>query len=174
MDPIILILLGMLLFGAFIGLFGVLIFMALLIYNVKNLYPFIRTIALWAAKVENFLSFVALEAVLVFVMILVFVLLGNVFGLLAALLIVILLIPIGMLLGLGVLVYVIRIVWWLYVIWRKLITGWWTGLVPQLTKLQIKHDVGKDKDWKIKFDELRGKLSGEAERARDKISKIGK
>ncbi len=171
MDPLILLILGFLIFGGAIGLFLALILGALLIYNVKNIYPLIRTIALWAAEFRNFISFLALEALLLFLMVSSFVAIRNVIGILVVLLLLLPLMVAGMLLGLALLVYVLGIIGWLYRLWRTIITGLWIGFLPQLKKIQLKHDVGKDKDWKTKLDEMRGKLSGEAQQARDRISK---
>ena len=174
LDPLVLLILGFLIFGGAIGLFAALIIGALLIYNVKNLYPLIRTIALWAAALPNFISLLAMGALLIFLMIFAFVAIRNVIGILAVLLLLLPLMLAGILLGLATLVYILRIIAWLYRLWRTIITGWWIGLLPQVRKIQLKHDVGKDKDLKLKFEETRRKLSSEAKQARDKISKMGK
>ena len=171
MDPLILLILGILIFGGAIGLFFALIVGALLIYNVKNIYPLIRTIALWAAEFRNFISVLALEALLLFLMVSSFVAIRNVIGILVVLLLLLPLMVAGMLLGLALLVYVLGIIGWLYRLWRTIITGLWLGFLPQLKKIQVKHDVGKDKDLNIKLNEVRGKLSDEVERARAIISK---
>ena len=171
MDPLILLILGLLIFGGAIGLFFALIVGALLIYNVKNIYPLIRTIALWAAEFRNFISVLALEALLLFLMVSSFVAIRNVIGILVILLLLLPLMVAGILLGLALLVYVLGIIGWLYRLWRTIITGLWLGFLPQLKKIQLKHDVGKDKDLNIKLNEVRGKLSDEVERARAIISK---
>jgi len=171
MDPLILLILGILIFGGAIGLFFALIVGALLIYNVKNIYPLIRTIALWAADFRNFISVLALEALLLFLMVSSFVAIRNVIGILVILLLLLPLMVAGILLGLALLVYVLGIIGWLYRLWRTIITGLWLGFLPQLKKIQLKHDVGKDKDLNIKLNEVRGKLSDEVERARAIISK---
>jgi hypothetical protein len=44
----------------------------------------------------------------------------------------------------------------------------------QIIKFKIKVDVQKETDWKIKFEEMKNKLSEEAEQARRKISRRGK
>jgi len=46
--------------------------------------------------------------------------------------------------------------------------------LPQVLKLKIKHDVGKDKDVTTHFAELKAKLGKEADQARRNISKLGK
>ena len=171
MDPLILLILGILIFGGAIGLFFALIVGALLIYNVKNIYPLMRTIALWAAEFRNFISVLALEALLLFLMVSSFVAIRNVIGILVILLLLLPLMVAGILLGLALLVYVLGIIGWLYRLWRTIITGLWLGFLPQLKKIQVKHDVGKDKDLNIKLNEVRGKLSDEVERARAIISK---
>jgi hypothetical protein len=75
-----------------------------------------------------------------------------------------------MVLALGILVYVIRIIYWLYGRYKGLLGGLW----PQVMRFKIKHDVGKDKDWTTHFAEMRKKLSEEADLARHRISKGGK
>ena len=89
---------------------------------------------------------------------------------LVLLLLLVLLVVVDIVLLLGILVYVIRVVGWLYGRWKGLLGGLW----PQIMKLKIKHDVGKDKDWTTHFAEMRKKLGEEAEQARRRISKGGK
>jgi hypothetical protein len=52
-----------------------------------------------------------------------------------------------------------------------LLVSIYTAIRLQIIKFKIQVDVQKETDWKIKFEELRDKLSGEAERARRKISR---
>jgi hypothetical protein len=65
----------------------------------------------------------------------------------------------------------LRFIGWIYDKWRGLLVSIYTAIRLQIIKFKIKVDVQKETDWKIKFEELRDKLSGEAERARRKISR---
>jgi hypothetical protein len=163
---------GALAIGAFIGL----IVLTILTYLVKNLYPLTRRIGLWAAKIENFLPLLLLDVVLIILIVVVFVLafrlptIAELLLILLGIILVLVLLFVILLLELAILVYIIRIVWWLYGKWAGLFEGIWL----QIMRLRIKHDVGKDKDVKASFAELRAKLSREAEQTRRKISKKGK
>jgi hypothetical protein len=133
---------------------------------------------LWAARLENFLPLLILAALLLFLMIFIGIIAFKMPGIVAILLILVLLLVlvglvlVEMVLGLGILVYVIGIYYWLYGRWKGLLSG----LLPQIMKLKIKHDVDKDKgkDLTTHFAEIRKKLGEEAERARRGISKGGK
>ena len=178
MDLGTLLILALLVAGLAIGGFFLMVFLTILIYVVKNLYPLTRRIALWAARLKNFLPMLILAVVLLVLIIVVAIFAFRLPALFALLLILILLVLLGaliavdMVLLLGILVYIIRLVRWLYGRWTNLLGG----LLPQIMKLKIKHDVdkGKDKDLTTHFAEMRQKLSGEAEEARRKISRGGK
>ena len=67
--------LNILLFGVIlvvlgIGLFFELIFVDLFIYAVGHIYPWLRKIAVWAAKVENLVALILLAVVLIILIIL--------------------------------------------------------------------------------------------------------
>jgi hypothetical protein len=164
--------LAVLVIGVFLGLF----FLAILTYVGKNLYPPVRRIALWAARLENFLPLLILAVVLLFLIILIGIIalkLPAIWALLLILLLLlllVLLVIVDTVLLLGILVYVSRVVGWLYGRWKGLLGG----LVAQIMRLRIKHDVGKDKDWTTHFADMRKKLGEEAEQARRRISKGGK
>jgi len=168
----------MLVFGLVVGAFILLIFLGLLTYVVKNLYPLTRRVALWAARLSNFLPLLILAVILGLLIILLLIFALRSSAIVALVLILLLLLILGvlvfvdMVLGLGILVYVIRAVWWLYTRWQGLLGGLW----PQIMRLKIKHDVGKDKDkdWTTHFAEMGKKLGEEAEQARRRISKGGK
>ncbi len=170
----------MLLAGMAIGAFFGMIFLAIAIYVVKNLYPPLRKVALWAARLENFLPLLILAVVLLFLIILIAIMAFRLPGIVAILLILVVLLVlvvlfyVDMVLGLGILVYLIRIIYWLYGRYKGLLGG----LLPQIMRLKIRHDVGKgmgkDKDWTTHFAEMRKKLGEEAELARRRISKGGK
>jgi hypothetical protein len=91
---------------------------------------------------------------------------------------ILLLIPIPLLLfipvDLGILVWIIRLLRWIYFHWRGLLVGIYTSIRLQIIKAKIKIDVQKETDWKVKFAEMKNKLSEEAEQARRKISRSGK
>ena len=73
--------------------------------------------------------------------------------------------------GLGILVWVIRFIRWLYRKWRGGLVSIYTAIRLQVIKFKIKVDVQKETDWKVKFAEMKNKLSEEAEQARRKISR---
>jgi hypothetical protein len=164
--------------GLAIGAFFGLILLGVLTYVGKNLYPPVRKIALWASRLQNFLPLLILAVVLLFLIIVIGILAFKLPALWALLLILVLLLLLVLLvivdtvLLLGILVYVIRVVGWLYGRWNGLLGG----LVVQVMGVRIKHDVGKDKnkDWTTHFAEMRKKLGEEAELARRRISKGGK
>jgi len=159
-----------------LGLFFGLIFLAILTYIVKNLYPPGRRVALWAAKFENFLPLLLLDVILIILIIVIAMVafrLPTIVALLLILLLLVLLVVlilIGTTVLMGLLVYIIRLASWLYRRWKGLLSG----LVPQVMKLKIKHDVGKDKDITTHFTEMRRRLSEEAEETRRRISRGGK
>ena len=184
MDIMTLMLLGVIVAALPIVGFFLLIFLAILIYVVKNIYPPVRRMALWAAKIDNFLPLLILDVVLVFLIIVIVVValkspaIVVLLLILLGIILVVVLVLVAVLLELAILVYVIRFVWWLYTRWQGLLGG----LLPQIMRLRIKHDVGKDKgtgtgtgkDWTTHFAEMRKRLSEEAELARRRISKGGK
>jgi hypothetical protein len=176
MDLATLFILGTILAVLAIGAFFGLIFVAILTYVGKNLYPPTRKIALWASRLENFLPLLILAVVLLLLIIVIGILafklpaIGALLLILVLLLLLVLLVIVDIVLGLGILVYVIRVVGWLYGRWKGLLSRVW----PQIVMLRIKHDVGKDKDWTTHFAEMRKRLSDEAEQARRRILGGGK
>ena len=181
MDPLTLIILGTVVALLAGGVFFGLIFLAILSYVVKNVYPPTRKVSLWASRLENLLPLLLL-AVILLVLIIVLAVLALKLPAIAALLLLLLvfilivcLIIVDTFLLLGLLVYIVRLVGWLYGRWKGLLGG----LVPQVMKLKIKHEgkgkgPGKGKDFTTHFADLRKKLSGEAEDIRRNISKGGK
>lgn len=158
--------------GAFFGL----IFLAILTYVVKNLWPPGRRVSLWASKLENFLPLLLLDVILIVLIILLAIVavrlptIAALLLLLLVLLLVVVLIVVGTLVLLGLAVYIVRLCGWIYGRWKRLLGG----LVPQVMKLKIKHDVGKDKDPTKHFTDLRKRLSEEADQTRRRISGGGK
>jgi len=68
-------------------------------------------------------------------------------------------------------VWGIRLIRWLYRKWRGWLVSIYTAIRLQVIKFKIKVDVQKETDWKVKFAEMKNKLSDEAEQARRKISR---
>ena len=167
MNILSLLLFGVILIVLVIGAFLGLVFLDLFIYGVSHLYPWLRKIAVWAAKGENLFALILIAVVLMLLVILLAALLHITLLLLLIVFPLLLFFPIG----LGVLVWVVRLIRWLYRTWR----GWWvsiyTAIRLQVIKFKIKVDVQKETDWKIKFAEMKNKLSEEAEEARRKISR---
>jgi hypothetical protein len=65
----------------------------------------------------------------------------------------------------------LRFIGWIYDKWRDLLVSIYTAIRLQIIKFKIKVDGQKETDWKIKFEEMKNKLSEEAEQARRKISR---
>ena len=166
MDIMSLLILAGLAIGLVVGGFFALIFLALLIYVVSHAYPWLRKVAVWCAKPENLFAFLVLAIVLIFLVILLYILLRNILILLLIVPPLLLFLPID----LGILVWIIRGVWWLYLRWRDLLVGIYTSIRLEIVKAKIKMDVQKETDWKVKWSDMKSKLSEDAEQARKKIS----
>ena len=152
--------------AAFLGL----VFLDLFIYGVSHLYPWLRKIAVWAAKAENLFALILLAVVLIILVILLATLLRSALLLLLIVFPLLLFFPIG----LGVLVWVIKIISWLFFRWRGWLVSIYTATRLQVIKFKIKIDIQKETDWRIKLAEMKNKLSEEAEQARRRISRRGK
>lgn len=178
MDVTTLLILGIVAAVLVVGAFFGLIFLSILTYVVKNVYPLARRAGLWASRLHNFLPLLILAVVLLVIIILLAVvgfklpLIAMLLLLLILLIFLVALILVDILLLLAILVYIIRAARWIYIRWQGLFAGFW----PQIMKLKIKHDVGKDKDkdWTTHFTDMRKKLSDEAEQTRRRISGGGK
>jgi hypothetical protein len=169
MDLATLLILGMLAAGLAIGAFFALIFLALLVYNVSHIYPWLRPIALWCAKLENLFALLVLAILLIVLIVFAYILLRSVLILLLIFIPILLFIPID----LGILVWVIKLVRWLYRQWRALFLRIYIAARLGIMGAQIKHDMGKgkDKDWTTHFADMKKKLSEEAEQARSRITR---
>jgi len=161
---------GVILIVLVVGAFFALVFLDLFIYGVSHLYPWLRKIAVWAAKAENLLALILLAVVLIILVIIIATLLRSVLVFLLIVAPLLLFFPIG----LGILVWVIRLIRWVYFTWRGWLVGIYTAIRLQIIKLKIKIDVQKETDWRIKLAEMKNKLSEEAEQARNKLSRRGK
>ena len=162
-----LLLLGGIVVALAVGTFFGIIFLDLLIYATGHLYPWLRKIAVWAAKPENLFPLLILALVLIILIIFGAILLHSIL----LLILIIFVLPLFFPIDLGILVWVVRLIRWLYRKWRGLLTGIYTAMRLQLIKVKIKTDVHKGKDWDTKFAEMKNKLSEEAEQARRKISR---
>jgi len=158
---------GVILIVLAIGFFFGLIFVDLFIYAVGHIYPWLRKIAVWAAKAENLIALIVLAVVLIILIILGAALLHKTLLFLLIVFPILLFFPID----LGILVWVIRLIRWLYFKWSGLLVGIYTVIRLQIIKSKIKIDVQKETNWRIKLAEMKNKLSEEAEQARSKISR---
>jgi len=170
MDIVTLILLGTVIVALALGAFFGLIFLDLLIYAINHLYPWLRKIAVWAAQPRNLFSLLVLAGGVIILIVFGAVLLHSIL----LLILIIFILPLFFPIGLGILVWVIKLIRWLYRKWRGALTSIYTGIRLQLLKLKIKTDVHKGKDWDSKFADLKSKLSEEADQARRRISGGGK
>ena len=167
MNILTLLILGVVLMVLVIGAFFGLIFLNMLIYAASHLYPWLRKISLWSAKPGNLISLYLLSVILLILIILGYILLHSILILLLIPLPLLLFIPVD----LGIFVWIIRLMSWSYFRWSGLLVGIYTAIRLQLIKFKIKVDVQKETDWKVKFAEMKNKLSEEAEQARRKISR---
>jgi len=149
--------------GAFFGT----IYLTFLIYVISHLYPWLRKIAVWAARPENLLPLLALAVGLIILIVFAAILLR------AILLLVLIIFPLLLFypINLGILVLEIRLVSWLYSKWRGVLVSIYSAMRFQLLRAKIKTDMHKGKDWDTKFAELKSKLSAEADDARRKLSR---
>jgi hypothetical protein len=170
MNILTLLLFGVALVVLVIAIFFGLLFLDLFIYGVNHLYPWLRKIAVWAAKGENLFALILLAVILFVLVILLAALLHSMWLFLLIVFPLLLFFPID----LGILVWIIKLVRWLYFSWRGWLVSIYTAIRLQLIKFKIKIDVQKETDWKVKFAEMKNKLSEEAEQTRRKISKRGK
>jgi len=167
MNILTLLLFGLVLVGLVIGGFFGFLFLTLFIYVVSHLYPWLQKIGVWAAKAENLLSLILLAVLLIIVIIFAAALLDETLLYLLIVFPILLFFPID----LGILVLGLRFVGWIYDKWRGLLVSIYTAIRLQIIKFKIKVDVQKETDWKIKFEEMKNKLSEEAKQARQKISR---
>lgn len=171
MDIFTLLLLGLLVAALPIIAFFALLFLALLIYVISHAYPWLRNIAVWAAKPENLFSLLTLAIILIIVGVLAFAALGGIMGIFFGFMLILIAIFLFIPVGLGILVWIIRLVRWVYRQWRGWLVGIYAALRLQTIKFKIKVDVHKEKeaDWKVKWAEMKNKLSQEVEQARRRI-----
>ena len=169
MDITTLLILGLFAAALAIGGFFALIFLALLVYNVSHIYPWLLPIAKWCAKLENLFALLVLATLLIVLIVFGYILLRSILILLLIVVPILLFIPID----LGILVWVIRLIRWLYRRWRALFLRIYIAARLGIGGAQIKHDVGKDrdKDWTTHFADMKRKLSEEAEQARSRITR---
>ena len=162
-----LLILGGLAAGLVIGGFFMLIALAFLTYVVSHVYPWLKRLAKLCAKPENLFSFLILAVVLIILVIILFVLLRSIIVLLLILPPLLLFIPID----LGLIVWIIRLIKWLYARWKGWLVGVYAAANLQIIRMKIKHDVKKDTGLMGKWQEMKDKLSSDADRARGKITR---
>jgi signal transduction histidine kinase len=167
MNILTLLILAVVLIVLAVGILLGLVFLTFFIYVTSHLYPWLRKIAVWAAKPENLFALLLLAVLLIILIILGATLLHVTLLFLLIVFPLLLFFPID----LGILVWVIRLIRWLYFKWSGLLVGIYAAIRLQVIKLKIKVDVQKETDWKVKFAEMKNKLSEEAEQARRKISR---
>jgi hypothetical protein len=165
------IVLALLVIGLVIISFFALLFLTLLIYVLSHLYPWFRKIAVWAAKPENLFPVLVLAIILLILAILAVSFVSGIIGILLAVVLLLIAALLFILVDLGVLVWIIRLIAWLYGLWRRLLVNIYAFARLQTMKFKIKVDVQKETDWKTKWAEMKNKLSEEAEQARRKISR---
>lgn len=166
-NPFTIVIIGIVLIALVLGVFLGTLFLDLFIYAVSHLYPWLRKIAVWAAKGENLFAVILLAVVLLLLVVLLYILLHSIVVFLLIVFPLLLFFPID----LGILVWIIRLIRWLYFKWRGGLVSIYTAIRLQIIKAKIKIDVQKETDWKVKFAEIKNKLSEEAEQARRKISR---
>ena len=164
---LILVLLGAVVAAIVIGGFFALIALTCLIYVISHVYPWLRRIAVWCARPENLFAFIILAIVLIILILIVAILLHFMLALILIIYPLLLFLPVD----LGIVVWIIRLISWLYDKWRGWLISIYTAIRLQIIKFKIKVDVQKETDWKIKFEEMKNKLSEEAKQARQKISR---
>lgn len=167
MDLLTLLMLGTFLAAVPIAIFFGLIFLALLTYVVSHVYPWLKRLAKLCAKLENLFSFLILAVVLIILVIILFMLLRSIIVLLLILPPLLLFIPVD----LGLIVWIIRLIKWLFAKWKSWLVSIYAAANLQIIRMKIKHDVKKDTGLKAKWQEMKDKLSSEADRARGKITR---
>jgi len=150
-----------------VGGFFVLIALTCLIYVVSHVYPWLRKIAVWCAKPENLFAFLILAIVIIVLILIAAFLLRFMLLLILIIFPIILFLPVD----LGIVVWIIRIIRWLYLRWSGWLVSLYTTLRLEIIKFKIKIDVQKETDWKVKWSGMKDKLSSDAERARGRISR---
>jgi hypothetical protein len=167
MDIFTLLILGAILAMMPIALFFVLIFLALLTYVVSHVYPWLKRLAKLCAKPENLFSFLILAVVLIILIVFLFILLRSILVLLLLLFPLLLFIPVD----LGLIVWIVRLIKWLFAKWKGLLLSMYASANLQIIRMKIKHDVAKDTGLKAKWQDMKDKLSSEADRARGNINR---
>jgi hypothetical protein len=167
---LILAILGAVVAAIVIGGFFALIALTCLIYVISHVYPWLRRIAVWCARPENLFAFLILAIVLIILIVIVAILLRFTLLLILIIYPLLLFLPVY----LGIVVWIIRLIRWLYSHYSDWIAGLYTAIRLQIIKFKINVDMQKETDWKVKWSETKKKLSEEAEQARRNISRRGK
>jgi hypothetical protein len=152
--------------GLVIGGFFALMALTFLVYIVSHVYPWLKKLAKQCAKPENLFSFLILAIVLIILVIFLFMLLKSIMVLLLLVIPVLLFIPVD----LGLIVWIVRLLKWLFAKWKNWLVSVYAAANLQIIRMKIKHDVKKDTGLKLKWQEMKDKLSSDADRARRKIA----
>lgn len=205
-DPLTLLLLQAVIAMLVIGTFFGLVFAALFIYVWTHSYPWLKMVGKFVARPLNFFSlgllYVLLWVAFIAGLLIIFPQLTDSPGLLTyfLLLLVLALIPflfiLYFLLALGVVVWIVRLIKWLYAHWRGWLEGIYFSARLGLIRLKIKADTlqetgfrgkpgpgarakptagfkagKKDMGLRGKLEALKGEFSGDVQRARSKLSR---
>lgn len=160
-------LLGAVVVALVLGGFFALIALTCLIYIISHLYPWLRKIMAWCARPENFFSLLFLAILLIVLIVMAAILLRFTLMLFLIVFPILLFIP----LDLAIIVYLIKIIQWLYRRWRDLIVNFYVALRLTILRSKLKHEKDKSTDWKISWSEMKNKLLSEADQASSKISR---
>ncbi len=156
MDPLILILLGVVLLALPIVLFYGLIWVALFIFVWTNAYPWLKMVGKFAARPLNLASLVLLYVLLLAVQVFVYIQFtgsSGVTSILLILLLLLLLVPLFiayLLLFLAIVVWYVRLIKWFYARWRGWIEGVYFSARLQLIKRKIKTDMMQETAFRVK------------------------
>ena len=158
----VLLILGLLGGAIAIGLPFVLFTLAAFIYVWTNSYPWLKMVGKWGARPANFITllFFFLAG---FAIILVLVVIIHPLMLILALPLLIILFPVG----LAVIVWLVRIIKWLFGIVSGFMDSLFLAVRLEFIKLKIKTDTLKEGG---KARAIKGEFSGDARRIRGKVS----
>ena len=150
-DPLTLMLLGMVVMMVPIVIFFGLVFAALFIYVWTHSYPWLKMVGKFAARPANFFSLLILAVLLFVAFIGVAILLMNqlaeplnlltVFLFLLVLVLIPILFVVFILVGLGIVVWIARLIKWLFAHWRGWLEGVYFSARLELIRLKIKADT---------------------------------
>ena len=142
----------------------VLITLAALIYVWTNSYPWLKMVGKWGARPANFITMLALFAV-AFIIVLALAFIVHPLMLVLALPLFIILFPVG----LAVIVWVIRVIKWIFFVVSGFIDSIFLAIRLEFIKLKIKTDTLKQGGSGGKVRAFKGEFSGDVRRVRGKV-----